>query len=164
MSSPPCDAVQFEAMAHDPFAPPRAELELDEDYQPVPVRIRLGVMGIIMSAVMTFAFKAGAAFGMVTIPGTRAGTPPDILPAALMLLLLGVLAWKIFVGRDWARWVFTAFVALEMAGLAMMWYWPEQLAISVPRALLVANVIQFALNFTALAFLFVGNADNWFRR
>jgi hypothetical protein len=158
------DAVEFEAMAHNPFAPPRAELELDEDLQPVPMRVRAAVVAIIMAAVMTFAFKAGAAFGLLRFPGIRPGVPSDILPAILLLLLLAVLAWKIFVGRDWARWIFTAVVGFGMLGLAMIFYWPESLAVSVPPAMRAGTVIQFALNAFALVLLFTGDAGKWFQR
>ena len=151
-------------MAHDPFAPPRAELELDEEFRPVPMRVRLAVVAIIMAAVMTFAFKAGAALGVVRFAGTTPGAPEDILPAALVLLLIGVLAWKIFMGRDWARWIFMATVGFGMVALAMIFYWPTEFGVSVPPFARVANVIQFALNVTALVLLFTGDAGRWFQR
>jgi len=151
-------------MAHDPFTPPRAGLELDEDDGPVPMRVRIAVVAIIMAAVMTFAFKAGAAFGLLRSPGMRPGTPSDILPAVLVLLLLCVLAWKIFVGRDWARWIFAAIVLLGMAGIAMIFYAPDTLAISVPQPMRAGTVIQFALNCFALVLLFTSDARQWFQR
>jgi hypothetical protein len=163
--SPPCDAVQFEAMAHDPFAPPRAELELDEDLGPVPMRIRVAVMAIITAAVMSFALKCAAAAGLMAYSGPQQARASDILPAALPLILVGTLAWKIFVGRDWARWIFTAIVGLGAVGLAAMLYMPSgpEPLIVIPRSQQVASVIHFAFNFTAVVLLFTGDAGKWFR-
>ena len=151
-------------MPHDPFAPPRAGLELDEDLGPVPMRIRVAVVAIIAAAVMSFALKCAAALGLMSYPGSQQRTASDILPAALPLILVGTLAWKIFVGRDWARWIFTAIVGLGAVGLAAMLYMPAgPELIVIPRSQQAASMIHFALDFTALVLLFSGDAGKWFR-
>lgn len=151
------------AMTDDPFKPPQAPLELDDDPGPVPMRVKIAVMAIITAAVMSFALKAAAALGLLSLARNPQASAADILPATLVLLLLGVLAWKIFVGRDWARWIFAAIVAIGVLGLASIYYMPEQFGISVPRSLWVASVIQSALNLTAFVLLFTGDATKWFR-
>jgi hypothetical protein len=150
-------------MAHNPFNPPRAELELDEELGPVPARVRIAVAAVISGAVMSFALKSAVAFGFVAFPRGAYGTPADILPATMPLIVLCVLAWKIFVGRDWARWILAAIAGLGALGLAGMYYLPADVSGSLPQSLLVASVIQLALNFTAFVLLFTGDAGQWFR-
>lgn len=138
-------------MAHDPFTPPRASLDLDEDFAPVPGRVRVAVVAIITAAVMSFAIKVAA-------------TLVDLLPTTLALLLLGFIAWKIFAGREWARWIFAAIVAIRLLGVVAMFYFPDELSISLPQPVRVASAIQLALDFIALVLLFTGDAGKWFRR
>ncbi len=150
-------------MSADPFKPPLAPLELDDDLGPAPTRVKIAVVAIIAAAVMSFALKAAIALGLV-LAVRRVSAPGDILPATLPLLLLGVLAWKIFVGRDWARWIFAAIVGLGVLGLAAAYYFPAELSISLPPSMLVPSIIQLALNLVAFVLLFTGDAAGWFRR
>jgi len=147
----------------NPFKPPLAPLELDEDLGPVPARVKIAVAAIITAAVMSFALKAAIALGLV-LAVRRVSAPGDILPATLPLILLGVLAWKIFVGRDWARWIFAAIVGLGVLGLAAAYYFPAELSISMPPSMRVPSIIQLALNIAAFVLLFTGDASSWFRR
>lgn len=143
-------------MAHDPFAPPQASLEVDDDRDPVPRRVAAAVMAVIAGAVTAFALKAGTAFGA---GGTS--TPVELVPALIPLLALGLLAWKIFAGHDWARWILAAFLGLT----AMWWVYYLSAAgfVPMPRSLVAASVIQFALNLVACVLLFTGEARKWFR-
>lgn len=151
-------------MAHDPFKPPQVPLEVEEELVPVPMRVKLAVVAIITGAVMSFALKAAVAFGRVGLPRDTPVAPSDMLPAAVPLLVIGFLAWKIFVGRDWARWMLGALVGLGMIGLAMILYGSPEIPTPVSQSLRVAGVIQLALNLVAFVLLFTGDAGAWFRR
>lgn len=141
-------------MAQNPFKPPQAQLEVEEELAPVPMRVKIAVMALIAGAVMSFALRAAMARAIDDI----------FLPALLQLLLLGVLAWKIFVGRDWARWVLAAVVAMGALGLASIFYLPPEFMARVPQVLRIAGFIQFALNLAALVLVFTGAGAKWFGR
>ncbi len=151
-------------MAHNPFDPPQAQLELEEELGPVPARVRIAVVAIISGEVMSFALKAAAAAGFTAFSRSAQATPAAILPAALPLLLMGVLAWKIFVGRDWARWILGAIVGLGALGLASMFYLPPEFSTRIPQSVRIASTIQLGLNLAAFVLLFTGDAAKWFHR
>ena len=147
----------------NPFAPPRASLDVPIDKGPRPRRVKVAVwllcaaMGL--NAVMSIAPWLGA---VPVIPGETISS--DAFGATLNVLLFGFLGMKVWQGRNWARWVVLVLVALGLLGGATM-------MLLVPAAFKFFNGARFAagmaetvLQSAVIMLVFTGESRGWFRR
>jgi hypothetical protein len=151
-------------MPHDPFRPPQASLEVPEDRGPTPKRVKYGACLIATSALLAIALNAAMWAGLVAMPGRMPGMVVlEVVVAVLTLAFFGLLGWKIYVGANWARWVFTIFVAFGVVGSVFSLTFAGELMKTMPWPLMASGFLQTALQVTSAVLIFTGEARKWFR-
>ena len=84
------------------------------------------------------------------------------MSALFTVAVYSFLAYKIYQGRSWARWVFAVLWILGMLGLSVLSFAP-QVARQIPWTAWVMTGIQTVIQLTALVLLFVPVSSRWFR-
>ena len=151
-------------MSHDPFAPPRADLDVPpEDRGPPPRRVVIAVGLAVGSFVLGLLMNLAFFFGAWKIVGQEGANFPQLVGALAMFALYCALAWKIRLGRNWARIVFLVITVLGLFGLlssvALLGSWLKGLP-SIYWALTGSKVV---IEVAAAVLLFTGEAKAWFR-
>jgi hypothetical protein len=82
--------------------------------------------------------------------------------AAISAALLALLAVKVGTGRNWARWVFVAIYVLGSLISMIVFAVAPQMFMAIPVLGRVSAVTQFALQTTALMFMFTRASRQWF--
>ena len=80
------------------------------------------------------------------------------------IALYSLLAWKIYYGRNWARWLFFAvfvYAVLDF-GLELM-DGRAQIYSRLPMLVVIIGVIQHLINLAVLVLLLMGPSRAWFR-
>jgi hypothetical protein len=148
----------------DPFAPPKANLDLPEVRGPRPLSVKLAVWTIVTSMALQLAWIAGAWLRIVSfeIPDESRGI---VLGSILVgSVLFSYLGWKIHHGRNWARWGLSVWIVLGVLGQA--WSIAAEPASWNANGLLgwIAGVIGTGLNLATVVLLFLSReARHWFR-
>jgi hypothetical protein len=79
------------------------------------------------------------------------------------LVLFAFLGWRIYQGRNWARWVFTVWIGsgllFQVASLASA---PNDWKIAGVIAWL-SSIVQAGLNIATIVLLFTRQARRWYR-
>ena len=150
----------MQATPHDPFQPPRAQLEVLVERGPRPKQVKMAAILIVIAAILTFLSNVAFWVGLVAIPAIPQVSLGDYLSAILSLALMCFLAWKIHLGRNWARWIFTMLIVLGVLGLAVSFLFAMKV---IPPSLWVVSSANTALDLIAVLLLFGREASSWFR-
>ena len=152
-------------MPHDPFAPPLAPLEVPIDLGPAPRRVKHAARLIVGSALVALALNAASWTGMVALPGRPPGMVIyEVVIAAVTFAFFALIAWKVYRGTNWARWIFAILVGFGVVGFVLSLGFAGQFLKSVPWPFLAAGALQTVIQVVATYFLFTGEAVPWFRR
>ena len=98
---------------------------------------------------------------MVLLEEAIANTQPVVIGAlTLAFVLMSFVIHRIFLGRNWARLIFAAIVAVGMLGSV-----PEMLQTARTLPINAAiNAAVLGIQLVALVFLFLPQSREWFRR
>jgi len=143
----------------NPYAPPGSEVaDPSRTMPPVPPAVRRACL----------LFLSSLALGLVTLlPGVRPVRPDDAAVPALFTLLVvlffgGItvwLTWKLYRGRNWARWTMLAYV------LFGWWIGASELTddfLASPLAGLI-DLVCIAIEAIGCWALFFGAGAGWYR-
>ena len=151
------------AMADNPFAPPSADLDIPVERGPVPRRVKVAVAMIAVTFTLGLLTNIAAWTGAVPLAGQQTGGPSQILSGSATFLLYMALTWKIYQGRNWARWIFTVLVGIGLAGLLITIAFAPTMWRELPKIFWVSSAVQLGIEVVAAAMLFTGDAARWFR-
>ena len=149
-------------MSQDPFAPPRADLDVPVERGPTPRRVKIAVALIVAAFSLGLLMNLVVWAGLAAIGPQRGGDPGQILGGAGTFLLFMALAWKVYQGRNWARWIYAVVTGLGVAGLFVSIAFAATL-LRLPPLFWAGSVAQTALEVVSAVMLFTGEAARWFR-
>ncbi len=155
-------------MSTDPYRPPAANLEVQKpEAGPPPRSVKLAVGLLLFSALVSIAITFAMIGGLV--PGASSPSAAMDSVSALLGLAINVfLAYKIYKGRNWARWVLAilwligtigmllSFSMLQLLGSAEVWK-------AVPWTVWLGAGVQTLIQIIAIVMLFLGRSSKWFR-
>ena len=148
---------------HDPFQPPKAQLEVPVDRGPRPKQVKLAAILVAVGAVLSFLSSLAVFSGVAALPALPQPHIGDLLSAAFSLALMLFLAWKIHAGMNWARWVFTVLVVIGVVGLTVSFFVASHVMKAMPAYLWVVSSAQTAIQLVAVLLMFGKIASPWFR-
>ena len=146
-------------MSGNPYAPPKAEVELATPEVEAAERPR-EIVWVVWLAVFNYGL------GLVSIViawdyfSRLQSIAPTIVSQAFTLVILFWLYYKIFQGRNWAR---ITWLVLTLLGLAMMPMTYKFLG-AAPSILKLQMLIGFGITLVILWMLFFSPGKRWFRR
>ena len=146
-------------MSGNPYAPPKAEVEVAERDEVTAERPRQ-IVWVVQLAALNYAL------GLVSIAiawdyfARLQSLTSTILGQAFTFVLLFWLYYKIFQGRNWAR---ILWLVLSLLGLAMMPFTYKLLG-AMPGITKLQMTIGFGLTLVIIWLLFFSPGKHWFRR
>ena len=156
-------------MSSDPYRPPAANLEAPRPERgPAPRSVKLAVALLLFSAACSIAITLAMLAGVLPSPASPSPAM-DAASAGLGLVINIFLAYKIYTGRNWARWVFTILWLLGTIGLMLSFTFlrtlgSEEVWKSVPWTTWIGAGIQTLIQVVAIVCLFLGESSKWFRQ
>jgi hypothetical protein len=146
-------------MSGNPYAPPKAEVEVAEPDQATAERPRQ-IVWVVQLTVFNYVL------GLVSIAiawdyfSRVQSMMSTILGQAFMMAILFWLYYKIFQGRNWARIVWLVFSLLGFAMLPFTF----KLLNAMPGVVKVQMVLGFGVTLVIIWLLFFSPGKHWFQR
>jgi uncharacterized membrane protein YfhO len=146
-------------MSDNPYAPPKAEVEVAERHEAAAERPRQ-IVWVVQLAAFNYAL------GLVSIAiaweyfSRLQSMTPTIISQSFTLVILFWLYYKIYQGRNWARIVW---LVLSLLGLAVMPF-TYKLLDAAPGVIKVQMFIGFGVTLAIIWLLFFSPGKYWFRR
>jgi hypothetical protein len=146
-------------MSGNPYAPPKAEVEVTGQDDALAERPRQ-IVWVVQLAVLNYAL------GLVSIAvawdyfARLQSLTSTIISQAFTLVIMFWLYYKIFQGRNWARIVW---LVLSLLGLAMMPF-TYRLLDAAPGVIKLQMMIGFGFTLAIMWLLFFSPGKHWFRR
>jgi hypothetical protein len=146
-------------MSDNPYAPPKAEVEVAERDEVTAERPRQ-IVWVVQLAAFNYAL------GLVTIAisweyfARLQSMTPTIISQSFTLVVLFWLYYKIFHGRNWARIVW---LVLSLIGLAVM-PMAYKLLDAAPGIIKLQMFIGLGITLVIIWLLFFSPGRHWFRR
>lgn len=146
-------------MSENPYAPPKAEVELAEQAHPVIERPKEIIWAVWLAAL-------NYVVGLVTIAlsweyfSRLQSMLPTIFSQAFALVILVWLYYKIYQGRNWAR---ITWLVLSLFGLVMVPF-SYQMLENAPGVLRVQTLIGVGVSLAIIWLLFFSPGKRWFKR
>ena len=151
------------AMPHDPFAPPAADLTIVEERGPVPRRVKIAIASYAAAVIVGLLTNAAVWTGVVAMPGRQDPDASQALSAAATFLLYGLLGWKMYQGRNWARWIWAIIVGVGSAGMLLSIAFAPAAWFGAAAIFWVSAAIQTLLQVGSAVMVFTGEAARWYR-
>jgi len=158
-------------MDTDPYRPPSANLEAPKPPRgPPPRSVKVGVGVLLFSAVLAIAITVAMHAGLIPSPAAQPQSPGmEAAGAGLGLIINIFLAYKIYTGRNWARWVFSILWLLGCLGLLLSFsmlrmFGSAEVLQSVPWTAWAGAGVQSLIQLVAIVFMFLRESSKWFRQ
>jgi len=151
-------------MSQDPFAPPRADLDVKEERGPVPLRVRNAVLILATGYVVGLMMNVVTWLGFVSIPGLEGQAIwSQVISGVATFLLMAALTWKVYVGRNWARIILLVLTVIAVPGLVGMIVLSTTLLKGMPVIFVVMSAVNVVIEIVASYLVFTGDSRAWFR-
>jgi hypothetical protein len=97
-----------------------------------------------------------------TIPNRPYRPVLDVVQVVMTSGFLGLLAYKISIGRNWARWLFAVMWVFGALALLVLIGRAPSLLTTVPPLISIGGGLQTLLQLVALTLMFRGESRRWF--
>jgi len=146
----------------NPFQPPRASLDVPIERGPRPRRVKLAVGILVASLGLNVLLAAAPWIGLMPlIPGETVWS--DASGTLFNIALLGLLAQKMWQGRNWARWFFLVLGVFGLLGIVSMLALVPAVSKVLSGLRLAGALVQTMLQCAVVVLAFTGESRAWFR-
>ena len=143
-----------------PYSPPAARVaDPAEPEYPKPPSIGRAAKCLWISAALVILVTILAVAGISAPVDAVAAFATNLITTGLLVLI----AVKLNAGRNWARWLFLILFLLGSGMFAVGLVFSPQAFLSLPTLIQLEAVVQFALQITALVFMFLPASGRWLR-